>query len=141
MPPAPPANILLGPNGPKVIDFGLAVFVEASVSLTAANTVVGTPSYMAPEQANGVKPLTAAVDVFALGAVLLFAVTGHHPYQADNIHVLFHQVTDPATAPDLTDVPAEILPLLTAMLAHDALDRPSLPEVVQRCRASSRPEG
>ena len=54
-----PANILLGPNGPKIIDFGLAVFTESSASLTAPNTVMGTPACMSPEQANGVKPLTS----------------------------------------------------------------------------------
>ncbi|SFM73197.1 Serine/threonine protein kinase [Streptomyces sp. cf124] len=136
-----PANILLGPNGPKIIDFGLAVFAESSASLTAANTVVGTPSCMPPEQANGVKPLTSAVDVYALGTVLLFAATGHLPYHANNIHVLFHMVTDPATAPDLTGVPPELAPLLTAMLSHQAQDRPTITEVVQQCRGSVEAQG
>ncbi|GGX39249.1 serine/threonine-protein kinase [Streptomyces chryseus] len=136
-----PANVLLGPNGPKVIDFGLAVFAESSVSLTAANTVVGTPSCMPPEQANGEKPLTPAVDVYALGAVLLFAASGHLPYRADNIHLLFHQVVDPATAPDLSGTPVELVPLLTAMLAHRPRDRPALDDVVRRCRALIEAQG
>ncbi|MEU9748926.1 serine/threonine-protein kinase [Streptomyces niveus] len=129
-----PANVLLGPNGPKVIDFGLAVFAESSVSLTAANTVVGTPSCMPPEQANGEKPLTPAVDVYALGAVLLFASTGHAPYRADNIHLLFHQVVDASISPDLSGAPEELMSLLTAMLAHQPQDRPALDDVVRRCR-------
>ncbi|WP_329443380.1 serine/threonine protein kinase [Streptomyces canus] len=136
-----PANILLGPNGPKIIDFGLAVFAESSASLTAANTVVGTPSCMPPEQATGVKPLTSAVDVYALGAVLLFAATGHLPYHANNIHVLFHMVTDPATTPDLTGAPPELVPLLAAMLSHQARDRPTVTEVVQQCRALVEAQG
>ncbi|MEU9669559.1 protein kinase [Streptomyces bobili] len=136
-----PANILLGPNGPKIIDFGLAVFAESSASLTAANTVVGTPSCMPPEQANGEKPLTSAVDVYALGTVLLFAATGHLPYHASNIHVLFHMVTDPATAPDLTGTPPELVPLLTAMLSHQAQARPTVSEVVQQCRALVEAQG
>ncbi|MFD8538982.1 protein kinase domain-containing protein [Streptomyces rubrogriseus] len=136
-----PANVLLGPNGPKVIDFGLAVFAESSVSLTAANTVVGTPSCMPPEQANGEKPLTPAVDVYALAAVLLFACSGHAPYRADNIHLLFHQVVDPATAPDLSGAPEELAPLLTAMLAHRPEDRPALDDVVRRCRALIEAQG
>ncbi|MET7384343.1 serine/threonine protein kinase [Streptomyces sp. NPDC005529] len=136
-----PANILLGPNGPKIIDFGLAVFAESSASLTAANTVVGTPSCMPPEQANGVKPLTSAVDVYALGTVLLFAATGHLPYYATNIHVLFHMVTDPATSPDLTGAPPEMVPLLTAMLAHQPQDRPTITEIVQQCRALVEAQG
>ncbi|MFF0451083.1 protein kinase [Streptomyces sp. NPDC004609] len=136
-----PANVLLGPNGPKIIDFGLAVFAESSVSLTAPNTVVGTPSCMPPEQAGGEKPLTPAVDVYALGAVLLFAASGHLPYQATNIHVLFHQVIDPATAPDLSGAPDELVPLLTAMLAHRAQDRPALDDVVRQCRALIEAQG
>ncbi|GLV78710.1 serine/threonine-protein kinase [Streptomyces hygroscopicus] len=136
-----PANVLLGPNGPKIIDFGLAVFAESSVSLTAPHTVVGTPSCMPPEQANGEKPLTPKVDVYALGAVLLFAVSGHLPYRADNIHVLFHQVVDPTIAPDLSGVPDELVPLLTAMLAHQAQDRPPLDEVVRQCRALIEAQG
>ncbi|MGW2293118.1 protein kinase domain-containing protein [Streptomyces violaceorubidus] len=136
-----PANVLLGPNGPKVIDFGLAVFAESSVSLTAANTVVGTPSCMPPEQANGEKPLTPAVDVYALGAVLLFVCSGHAPYRADNIHLLFHQVVDPATAPDLSGAPEELAPLLTAMLAQRPEDRPALDDVVRRCRALIEAQG
>ncbi|MFH0175486.1 serine/threonine protein kinase [Streptomyces cacaoi] len=136
-----PANILLGPNGPKIIDFGLAVFAASSASLTAANTVVGTPSCMPPEQANGEKPLTSAVDVYALGTVLLFAATGHLPYRASNIHVLFHMVTDPATTPDLTGTPPELVPLLTSMLSHQAQARPTVGEVVQQCRALVEAQG
>ncbi|MFB7321645.1 serine/threonine-protein kinase [Streptomyces sp. NPDC056190] len=130
-----PANILLGPNGPKIIDFGLAAFTESHVSLTAPNQVVGTPVCMAPEQAAGEKPLTPAVDVYALGTVLLFAATGHYPHQAATPYMVFHLVTDPDSAPDLSDAPADLVPLLTDMLAHRAQDRPSLVEVVQRCRS------
>jgi serine/threonine protein kinase len=130
-----PANILLGPNGPKIIDFGLAAFAESSVSLTAPNQVVGTPVCMAPEQAAGAKPLTPAVDVYALGAVLLFAAAGHYPHQAATPYMVFHLVTDPDAAPDLSDAPADLVPLLTDMLAHRAQDRPPLVEVVQRCRS------
>lgn len=136
-----PANILLGPNGPKIIDFGLAAFAESQVSLTAPNQVVGTPVCMAPEQAAGEKPLTPAVDVYALGAVLLFAATGHYPHQAATPFMLFHLVTDPDAHPDLSDAPADLVPLLTDMLAHRAQDRPSLSEVVQRCRSAVEAHG
>ncbi|MFF2407623.1 protein kinase [Streptomyces sp. NPDC058092] len=136
-----PANILLGPNGPKIIDFGLAVFAESNVSLTAPNHVVGTPVCMAPEQAAGVKPLTGAVDVYALGAVLLYAAGEHYPYQAATPFMVFHLTTDPNTAPDLSGLPAELIPLLTAMLAQNPSDRPSLTEVVSQCRAVIEAQG
>lgn len=130
-----PANILLGPNGPKIIDFGLAAFTESHVSLTAPHQVVGTPICMAPEQAAGLKPLTGAVDVYALGAVLLFATTGHYPHEAATPYMVFHLVTDPDTAPDLSGAPSELMPLLQGMLAHNAEDRSSLTDVVQQCRS------
>ncbi|MFI1069886.1 serine/threonine-protein kinase [Streptomyces puniciscabiei] len=136
-----PANILLGPNGPKIIDFGLAVFTESSASLTAPHTVLGTPACMAPEQANGIKPLLAPVDVYALGAVLLYAATGHYPFQAENIHALFHLITQADAQPDLTGAPDSLAPLLTAMLAHDANARPTLQGVVQQCRTVIESEG
>ncbi|MFJ8145197.1 serine/threonine protein kinase [Streptomyces sp. NPDC096048] len=136
-----PANILLGPNGPKVIDFGLAVFTESNASLTAPNTVLGTPTCMAPEQANGVKPLTPPVDVYALGAVLLYAATGHYPHQADNIHALFHLITKADVPPDLTGVPVELVPLIGSMLSHEAQERPALPQVVTACRAVIEGQG
>ena len=130
-----PANILLGPNGPKIIDFGLAVFMESSASLTAPNTVMGSPACMAPEQANGVKPLTSPVDVYALGAVLLYSVTGHYPFQADSIHALFNLITQQGHEPDLTDAPAALVPLLSTMLSYAPQDRPTLRQVVQQCRS------
>ncbi|MGW2893166.1 protein kinase domain-containing protein [Streptomyces sp. NPDC001212] len=136
-----PANVLLGPNGPKIIDFGLAAFTESTISLTAPHQVVGTPICMAPEQAAGAKPLTAAVDVYALGALLLFAVTGHYPHEAATPYMVFHLVTDLGTAPDLSGVPSELLPLLTGMLAKSAEDRPSLTDVVQQCRSVIEAQG
>jgi serine/threonine protein kinase len=129
-----PANVLLGPNGPKIIDFGLAAFTESNLSLTASNQVVGTPVCMAPEQAAGEKPLSEAVDVYALGTLLLFATTGHYPYTAANAYMVFSLVADPRVAPDLSEAPEELVPLLTATLAQAAADRPSLAEVVRRCR-------
>ncbi|OEU96564.1 serine/threonine-protein kinase [Streptomyces oceani] len=136
-----PANVLLGPNGPKIIDFGLAVFAESSISLTAPDQVVGTPVCMAPEQAANLKPLSSAVDVYSLGAVLLFAATGHYPYRAATPYLVFQQVTDPNAVPDLSGAPEELTPLLADMLARSAEDRPSLTEVVRHCRSLIEAQG
>ena len=73
-------------NGdPKVTDFGLAKRIESDSDLTATGQILGTPSYMPPEQATGkVEDITEAADVYALGAILYALVTGRPPFQADN---------------------------------------------------------
>jgi serine/threonine-protein kinase len=83
-----PANILLTPEGtPKISDFGLAKWTEFETGAIKDETthglaLMGTPSFMAPEQANGAPPVTSATDVYSLGAILYNLVTGRPPFQA-----------------------------------------------------------
>jgi serine/threonine protein kinase len=93
-----PSNILLDLEGaPHVTDFGLARCIEFESSLTQTGLIVGTPAYMAPEQAFG-NPgeLTEAVDVYGLGAVLYKLLTGRPPFQADTMYDVLEQVRDRA---------------------------------------------
>jgi tRNA A-37 threonylcarbamoyl transferase component Bud32 len=79
-----PGNILLDAAGePHVTDFGLARRIEGDSRLTQTNAILGTPSYMAPEQAAGKKDLTTLADVYSLGAIFYEQLTGRPPFQAD----------------------------------------------------------
>ncbi|MEU5593346.1 serine/threonine-protein kinase [Streptomyces sp. NPDC020298] len=127
-----PQNILLSRYGPKVIDFGLAALAERRTTLTATGFVVGSVLCMPPEQARGEHQLERCADVYALGAVLLFAATGHYPYEGPSWQAVALKIEDPATPPDLTDLPTELGPLITDMLAPDPDARPALPEVIER---------
>jgi serine/threonine-protein kinase len=94
-----PANVLLAADGQvKVTDFGLAKQVEGS-GLTATGAVMGTPSYMAPEQAQGRKDIGPAADVYALGAVLYECLTGRPPFKAASLHETLLQVINDEPVP------------------------------------------
>jgi hypothetical protein len=89
-----PANVLLTADGtPKVTDFGLARRLEGEEGLTLSGVLVGTPSYMAPEQARGDKSaIGPATDVYALGAILYELLTGRPPFEADTATATLQQV-------------------------------------------------
>jgi WD40 repeat protein len=81
-----PANILLDAGGePHITDFGLAKRVEGDSGQTRTGAIVGTPSYMAPEQARAEKVLTTAADVYSLGAILYEWVTGQPPFRGNDV--------------------------------------------------------
>ena len=93
-----PSNILIDLEGaPHVTDFGLARCIEIESSLTQSGFILGTPAYMAPEQALGNHgELTEAVDVYGLGAVLYKLLTGRPPFQADTMYEVLEQVREHA---------------------------------------------
>ncbi|MFI1972847.1 protein kinase domain-containing protein [Streptomyces cinnamoneus] len=124
-----PQNILLAPHGPKVIDFGLAVLAERRSTLTATGVVVGSVLCMPPEQARGEHHLDPSADVYALGAVLLYAATGHYPYTGPSWQAVALKIEDPATPPDLSGLPPQLEPLISGMLALDPAARPTLAQV------------
>ncbi|MFJ8563427.1 serine/threonine-protein kinase [Streptomyces sp. NPDC093514] len=127
-----PANVLLGAERPFLIDFGIARTVR-DPRHTRTGTVIGTPGFLAPEQATGTVA-GAPADVFSLAAVLVYAATGRSPFLAageelDLPALLYRIVHD---EPLLDGVPQALLPLVTECLAKDPEQRPSAAEVAAR---------
>ena len=121
-----PANILVSPDGKaKLVDLGIATATERT-QITQAGTVLGTPSYMAPEQLEGGK-ITKAVDIYALGAVAFELLSGQKARKGRTPVEIAHQIaSDPA--PDIrevwSDAPPAAADLLQRAMARDPEDRP-----------------
>ncbi|MGW0769774.1 serine/threonine-protein kinase [Streptomyces sp. NPDC002676] len=125
-----PSNVLLAADGPRVIDFGIALAADGT-SYTATGGTIGTPSFMAPEQASGGE-VTAATDVFALGQTAAFAALGRPLYgDGQALNVLYRIVH---SEPDLTLLPEPLRPLFARCLAADPAERATPAEVVEWCR-------
>ncbi|MFF0307052.1 protein kinase [Streptosporangium sp. NPDC004379] len=120
-----PDNVLLGPDGPRVIDFGIARTAE--MSLTASGTVAGTPAYMAPEVLIGQRAGPPA-DVFAWGCVMVFAATGEDPFRADDLGAVMHRVL--THHPDLGALPPSVRPLVATALDKDPDRRPAVRDLL-----------
>ncbi|GAB3941868.1 hypothetical protein GCM10027614_27940 [Micromonospora vulcania] len=117
-----PGNLLVKPDGRVVlVDFGIARS-RTMAGLTAANMVLGTASYMSPEQATG-QPVSAATDVYALGAVAYFCLAGQPPFDGDNplAVALRHAQDEPAPLPSGT--PPAVAAVVERALAKRPTDR------------------
>lgn len=122
-----PGNILVTESGPVLVDFGLAYASDAG-HLTRTGTHPGTPAYMAPEQLAH-EELTPAVDVYALGATLVFAATGHLPFTGPGVEATIFQML--TSAPDLDGVPEGIAASLAACLARSPDARPDCADLFE----------
>ncbi|MEV7585994.1 protein kinase [Streptomyces erythrochromogenes] len=127
-----PSNVMLTLDGLTLIDFGVARAAEQS-RLTLTGMVVGTPAYMAPEQASGKRRLSGATDVFALGSVLAYAACGRPPFGDESGHgVLYRIVHEEPDLEPLREREPELAELVGACLAKDPDDRPTAAELLAR---------
>ncbi|MFD3466707.1 serine/threonine-protein kinase [Streptomyces sp. NPDC058682] len=127
-----PSNILLGSNGPWVIDFGIARATDTT-QLTRSGGFIGTPQYMSPEHALG-RTVTAATDVFALGLIAAVVATGRHPYgDGAGLSIAAAIANTPQQAPDLSGYPEPLRQLLERCLHSDAAQRPGPAELAEWC--------
>ncbi|WP_051854922.1 protein kinase domain-containing protein [Streptomyces sp. NRRL B-1347] len=131
-----PGNVLLAPDGPRLIDFGIAQAFDAT-ALTTAGMIVGTPGYLAPEQLLGSHAVVPASDVFALGAVLAYAASGRGPFDDQEIASVIFRITQGDA--DLSGVPRDegLRETVAACLAPAPEDRPTAAELAGRLEGPS----
>lgn len=124
-----PANVLLGDGlQARLADFGIAVAIDGTVA-TEAGCVVGTAAYLSPEQARG-QTVGPPTDVWALGLVLLEALTGRREYPGNAVEAAIARLHRSPDVPG--DLPGDLAAVLTAMTALDADARPSAASVARR---------
>ncbi|MEU7913222.1 glycoside hydrolase family 6 protein [Microbispora bryophytorum] len=129
-----PGNVLLSPIGPKVIDFGVAHLTDMAGHMSSA--VVGTPSFMSPEQFDG-GPLTPASDIFAWASTIAYAGTGHAPFGNGPLPVVLNRVVN--GEPDLTGLDGPLSTLVARALAKNPAQRPTVQDILDTLIGSAAP--
>lgn len=120
-----PSNVLLAPDGPHVIDFGITRAMDGAAPLTATGAVIGSPGYMSPEQVLG-HPVGPGSDMFSLGATLVYAAAGRGAYGEGATPALMFRIANSEPDPTaLATVPASLRDAVTACLSRDPARRPT----------------
>ncbi|WP_330302647.1 MULTISPECIES: serine/threonine-protein kinase [unclassified Streptomyces] len=132
-----PSNVLLAFDGPRVIDFGVARAADAT-ALTRSGSAIGTPAFMAPEQALGGE-ITGATDVFALGQIAAFAATGAGAFGDGPSHGVLYRIVH--EEPRLGELPDYLAELVAGCLHKDPALRPSPADVIRLCAAADPERG
>lgn len=123
-----PGNVVLAPDGPKVLDFGIARAM-AETAITRTGELFGTPGWVAPELLRGAGPSPAS-DMFAWGGLVAFAATGRNPFGAGSVETMAVRVLD--GRPDLDGVPPDLMPLVAAAMGSDPNQRPNVTDTLSR---------
>lgn len=122
-----PSNVVLSPEGPRVIDFGISRAVDQQ-TLTMTGRVIGTPPFMSPEQLLAPRGVGPRSDVFSLGTLLVYASTGHGPFDADSPYMTAYQVVH--QEPSLGAVPVALRAVVESCLDKEPEGRPSADELL-----------
>ncbi|OEU86529.1 hypothetical protein DB35_22585 [Streptomyces abyssalis] len=126
-----PSNVLVTIDGPRVIDFGIVRALDAlpESTMTGTGVVVGSPSYMSPEQIRA-QQVTPASDVFCMGSVLAYAATGRRPFGSEGggMHAVMFRIA--AEEPDLEGIEEPLRGLIASCLAKDPAERPAPEDVI-----------
>ncbi|MEY9929160.1 outer membrane protein assembly factor BamB/predicted Ser/Thr protein kinase [Catenulispora sp. GP43] len=128
-----PANVLLALDGPYVIDFGITRATEGT-ALTTAGTVMGSPGFMSPEQASGVR-VGPETDMFSLGATLVYAATARSPFGDGPTPALLYRVV--SQEPDITGVPDSLRDMISACLHKEPARRPTTQQILEYLDANA----
>ncbi|MEU6314576.1 protein kinase [Streptomyces sp. NPDC047014] len=131
-----PGNVLMAPDGVRVIDFGISRPADSDLR-TETGKLIGTPPFMAPEQFQRPREVGTAADVFALGAVLVHAATGRGPFDSDSHYLVAYQVVH--SEPDLSGLPSQLVPLVARCLSKDPAERPTAESLIAEMRALAYP--
>jgi outer membrane protein assembly factor BamB/predicted Ser/Thr protein kinase len=121
-----PANVLMADDGPRVIDFGISRAAENN-TLTETGQMIGTPPFMSPEQLTDARSVGPASDVFSLGALLVYTLTGRGPFDADSPYLTAYRVIH--DEPVLDGVSEPLRAILERCLTKEPSDRPGLDEL------------
>ncbi|HZB33647.1 MAG TPA: SAM-dependent methyltransferase [Streptosporangiaceae bacterium] len=124
-----PSNVLLSPDGPRLIDFGIARLVDTAGS--SNSQMLGTPPYMAPEQFSGER-LSSAVDVFAFGCTVAYAANGFAPFGGNNVPAMIHRILH--QEPDLGELTGMLREVVAACLNKDPNQRPAAHQILARLK-------
>ena len=146
-----PANIFVALLGgqcdvAKVLDFGLVKVTEdpQATRLTAETSVSGTPAYMSPEQATGSRNVDARADIYALGAILYFVLTGRPPFDKESpVALLVAQVSEPVVPPSSLNpsIPQDLEAVVLKCLSKDPADRYANADELAAALAACRSAG
>jgi len=139
-----PSNLMIGPAGLKLLDLGLArrAGVSHEGSLTQAGAFMGTPDYIAPEQANDARRADARSDLYSLGCTFFFALTGKTPFAGETplAKLLQHHTGQvPSPLVHRPDLPTHLVAILARLMAKDPADRFPNAEALKRALAPATP--